>query len=161
VTWASRATTSRPAGIPTWAVLTVWIVVNAVNVLQGVGFATRTVDPGINHALGLGIVTLAVPAGCALVAFVRSRAGWRHVAGPAVFIGFVAFSIVVDYWLHLEFRAPRDPAILAPYLGLFFGSILLMGLPMFRINRRRWALTVATTALLLGTMLWAMSQGVG
>jgi FtsH-binding integral membrane protein len=143
------------------ALQAVWLVVNAVNLLQGAGFATRGIDPGINHVLGLGIMALAVPAGWALTAFVRVRAGWRHVAGPAVFIGFVAFSIAVDYWLDVEFRSPRDPAILAPYLGLFFGSILLMGLPMYRIDRRRWAVTAMTTAFLLGTMLWAMSQGMG
>lgn len=138
-----------------------WVIVNAVNALQAVGFSTRTIDPGINRVLGIGIVALSVPAGAALVAFVRARAGWRHVAGPAVFIGFVAFEVIVDYWLGIEFRSPRVPGILVPYLTLFFGAIVLMGVPMFRIDRRRWAVTAATSALLLAAMLWAMTQGVG
>jgi hypothetical protein len=44
---------------------------------------------------------------------------------------------------------------------LFFGSILLMGLPMFRLDRRLWLVTVTTTVLLLGSMGIAMRMGVG
>ena len=51
--------------------------------------------------------------------------------------------------------------ILVPYLVLFFGSILWMGLPMFRMNRRLWLVTVVTTVLLLGSMGFAMYMGVG
>jgi len=51
--------------------------------------------------------------------------------------------------------------ILVPYLVLFFGSILLMGLPMFRMDRRLWLVTAATTVLLLVSMGMAMVHGVG
>ena len=36
-----------------------------------------------------------------------------------------------------------------------------MGAPMLRINKRLWAVTAATSVLLLGSMLWALSLGVG
>ena len=48
-----------------------------------------------------------------------------------------------------------------PYLVLFFGAILLMGLPMYSLDRRLWLVTVATTVLLLGAMGVAMRKGVG
>jgi hypothetical protein len=51
--------------------------------------------------------------------------------------------------------------ILVPYLLLFFGAILLMGLPMFRLDRRLWLVTVVTTVLLLGSMGVAIRKGVG
>jgi hypothetical protein len=51
--------------------------------------------------------------------------------------------------------------VLVPYLVLFFGSILLMGLPMFRINRRLWLVTVVSTILLLGSMGYATYMGAG
>ena len=51
--------------------------------------------------------------------------------------------------------------ILVPYLLLFFGAILLMGLPMFHLDRQLWLVTVATTVLLLGSMGVAMRKGVG
>jgi hypothetical protein len=148
---------------PWWAALTVWGVVNAVNVLQSAGFLSRvyTGSREINHLLGLVIVALAVPAAVALVAFVRARAGWRQWIGPAAYLAFVALEVVVDYIWVVEFRSPRRYGILVPYLSLFFGAILLMGLPMFRLNRRLWLVTVATTVLLLGSMGAAMVAGVG
>jgi hypothetical protein len=146
---------------PRWAVLTVWAVVNSVNVLQTVGFATRLNAPSVNRAAGVVMAALAIPATMALVAFLRNRSGWLLVAGPVVYDAFIVLMLVVDYWLVIEFRSPRRPEILVPYLLLFFGSILLMGLPMFRIDRRLWAVTVATAIALLGSMVWALDAGVG
>ena len=148
---------------PWWVALTVWSVVNAINILQSAGFLSRVVtgNRAINHLLGYGIVALAVPAALAIVAFTRTRAGWRHWIGPAAFLGFVVFMVFVEYIWQIEFRSPIRDEILVPYLVLFFGSILLMGLPMFRMNRRLWLVTVVTTVLLLGSMGFAMYMGVG
>jgi hypothetical protein len=138
-------------------------VVNAVNLLQAIGFLSRvrTGDTRINHLLGYGIIALAIPAATALVGFARARAGWLQLLGPVVFLAFVALMIVVDYWHPVEFRSPIRAGILAPYLVLFFGAILLMGLPMFKIDRVLWSATVVTTIVLLGTMGMAMRPGVG
>ena len=148
---------------PWWAILTAWIVVNAVNLLQSAGFLSRVVtgSHAINHLLGLGIIVLAVPAALALVALKRARTSWRQWIGPAVFLAFLVFMISVEYIWPVEFRSPMRNDILVPYLVLFFGSIFLMGAPMFRMNRRFWLVTVATTVLLLGSMIFAMVMGVG
>ena len=148
---------------PWWAALTVWGVVNAVNVLQAAGFLSRvfTGSRAINHLLGYVIVALALPAALALVAFVRARAGWLQWVGPAVYLAFVVFMVAVEYVRPVEFRSPEHYGILVPYLLLFFGSILLMGLPMFRMDQKLWLVTVATTVLLLGSMGMAMRKGVG
>ncbi len=55
----------------------------------------------------------------------------------------------VEYLWQIEFRSPVNHKILVPYLVLFFGSILLMGLPMFRMDRRCGLVTVATTVLIV------------
>lgn len=148
---------------PWWAALTVWGVVNTVNLLQAAGFLSRvrTGSLAINHLLGYVIVTLAVPAGLALLAFGRAQASWRHWIGPSVFLAFIAFMVAVEYIWRIEFRSPMRSDILVPYLLLFFGAILLMGLPMFRMDRRLWLVTVATTILLLVSMVIAMLKGVG
>jgi hypothetical protein len=148
---------------PWWAALTVWGVVNAVNVLQAAGYLSRvrTGSMAINHLLGYVMVALAVPATLALVAFGRARAGWLQWVGPAVYLSFVALMVVVDYVWALEFRSPMRCVILVPYLLLFFGAILAMGLPMFRLDRQLWLVTVATTVLLLGSMGVALRKGVG
>ena len=159
----SRAGSSRddlgPAGLQ--AATVVWLVVNAVCVLQAIGYATRPFAPEVNPALGLVIAMLAVPAAWALAVFVRSGAGWRHVVGPLAFLAFVALMLVVDYVADVEWRDPVVPAILVPYVTLFFASIVLMGAPMFRIDRRRWLVTVATATLLVVAMVFAMGMGVG
>ena len=148
---------------PWWAALTVWAVVNAVNLLQAAGFLSRvrTGSMAINHLLGYVMIALVVPAAVALVAFARARAGWLYWIGPAVYVAFVAFLVVVEYVWPVEWRSPPRYGILVPYLLLFFGAILLMGLPMFRMDRRLWLVTVATTVLLLGSMVIAMRKGVG
>jgi hypothetical protein len=148
---------------PWWAACTVWGVVNAVNVLQAAGFLSRipTGSMAVNHFLGYAIVVLAVPSTVALVAFVRAGAGWLYWAGPILFLAFVSLMVVVDYARPVEFRSPMRYEVLVPYLGLFFGAILFMGLPMYRLNRQLWLVTVATTVLLLGAMGAAMRKGVG
>ena len=147
---------------PRWAALTVWGVVNAVNILQAAGFLSRVRIGGmaINHRIGYLVIVLAIPALVALVAFVRAGAGLLHWLGPAVFLTFIALMVVVDYARPVEFRSPARYYILVPYLVLFFGAILLMGLPMFGLNRSLWLVTAATTALLVGSMLFAMRSGV-
>ncbi len=150
-------------GGPWWATLTVWAVVNAVNVLQAAGFLSRlrTGSMATNHVLGLVIMALAIPAAAALVAFLRARSLWLAWAGPAAFLAFVLLMVVVEYIVPMEFRSPARPVILVPYLVLFFGAILLMGLAMFSLDRRLWLVTVATTALLLVSMGLALRAGVG
>jgi hypothetical protein len=137
--------------------------VNIVNILQSAGFLSRVITGTreINHLLGYGIVALAVPAVLAFAAFVRARAGWRHWIGPTAFLVFIVLMIIVEYIWQVEFRSPMRYEVLVPYLVLFFGSILLMGLPMFRMDRRLWLVTVCTTVLLLGSMIFAMYMGVG
>lgn len=61
----------------------------------------------------------------------------------------------------MEFRSPPRNEILAPYLILFFGSILLMGLPMFQVNRVLWLVTAVDATLLIVSMTVAMRTGVG
>jgi hypothetical protein len=148
---------------PRWAPLVVWAVVNAVNLLQGAGFISRiaTRSYSINHALGYVMLALGVPAAVALVALVRARAGLLQWIGPAVYLVFLLLMLWVDYLRPVEFRAPPRPGILVPYLVLFFGAIVLMGLPMYALDRRLWLVTVGTTVFLAVAMIAAMRAGVG
>ncbi len=148
---------------PWWAALTLWAVVNAVNLLQTAGFLSRvrTGSMNINYILGYVIIALAVPSVIALVAFILVRAGWIQYAGPVVFIVFIAFMIVVDYSSPVEFRSPVRYSILVPYLLFFFGAILLMGLPMFGLDRKLWLITLVTTLFHLVSMGVAMRRCAG
>ena len=68
---------------------------------------------------------------------------------------------VVNHLLDIEFRRPAVPALLVPFVALFYLSILAMGLLMYRVSRRLWAITAVTTAVHLGAMAYAQTQGVG
>ncbi len=146
-----------------WAALAVWGVVNAVNVLQGIGFLSRiaTGSQTLNHALGYVILGLGLPAAVALIAFLRMGAPPLQRVGTIVFLAFLGLMLVVDYLRPIEFRSPPRYTILVPYLLLFFGAILLMGLPMFTLSRPLWLVTVVTTIFLLASMGAAMRAGVG
>ena len=148
---------------PPWAVLSIWCVVNAVNLLQGIGFLSRLSSGSLttNHLLGYVILALGVPATAALVALLRTGAAPLQWLGAAVFLAFLVLMLVVDYLHPVQFRSPPHYATLVPYLLLFFGSILLMGLPMFSLSRPLWFVTVVTTLFLLGSMGAAMRAGVG
>jgi hypothetical protein len=145
------------------AVLTVWTVVNAVNLLQTIGFLSRIPagDRAVNHLLGYFVIALALPTALALFLLIRCNAPLFHLVGPFVFIAFVVLMAVVDYIRPVEFRTPPRASILVPFLTLFFGSILLMGLPMYRIDRRLWLVTVFSYVLLLLSMVRAIRHGVG
>lgn len=145
---------------PWWAALTTWVVVNLVNVAQAVGFASRRRHGmAVNQALGVVIAGLSIPATAAMVGYIRAGSPWW--LGPAVFDVFVVLMLIVDYLRPVQFRQPARPAILVPYLLLFFGSILVMGLSMFDVNRGLWLVTVATSAALLTTMTLSIRQGTG
>jgi hypothetical protein len=145
---------------PWWAALTTWAVVNAVNLAQAAGFASRPRHGmAVNHALGFGIAALAVPATVALIGFAWAGNPWW--IGPAAFDAFVVLMLVVDYLRPVQWRRPMRPAIAVPYLVLFFGSILLMGIPMYWADRGLWLVTVVTSALLVVAMTRAVRQGDG
>jgi hypothetical protein len=114
-----------------------------------------------NQFLGYFMIALSIPAALTIIAFRRARTGWPQWIGPAVYLIFIMLMIAVDYAWPVEFRHPMRYSVLVPYLLLFFGSILLMGLPMYRSNRRMWLVTVATTVLLLASMTVAMMMGIG
>lgn len=147
---------------PWWAALTIWAVVNSVNLLQSAGFLSRVRSRGLtlNHTLGYGMMALGIPTAGALIAFLRSSAPPLQWVGALVYLLFLALMIVVDYVRPVEFRAPPQPKILAPYLLLFFGAIVLMGLPMVRLSLPLWLVTVATTVLLVASMLVAQQARV-
>ncbi|MDP1876389.1 MAG: hypothetical protein Q8M17_02355 [Actinomycetota bacterium] len=68
---------------------------------------------------------------------------------------------IVDYVRPVEFRAPPRPSILIPYPVLCFGSIVLMGIPMFCLDRSLWAVTALTSTILLTFMVRSLRSGDG
>ena len=80
------------------ALLTLWAVVNAVNLLQALGFLSRITTGGraVNHVLGYAIMVLALPAAWALLVLIRRDAPLLLIIGPATFLAFVVLMAAVD-----------------------------------------------------------------
>jgi len=78
-----------------------------------------------------------------------------------MFDAFVALMLVAEPVLVIEFRSPARLEVLIPLMSLFSRSIFLTGAHMYRIDRRPWAVTAATTVALLFAMAYAIGEGVG
>lgn len=144
----------------TLADVLLFAVVNVACIAQAIGFFSRPHNPDWNRGLGVLIMTMAIPAAASALLLVRGGRGWWWLA-PASFVAFAAFGLAVDYVLGIPFRQPRQPAILIPYLTLFYGSILAMGLALLPVSRVLWAITGGSAALLVVATVVAQIRGVG
>ncbi len=152
---------TMPAKNPFTTEIILWGVVNIVNIAQSIGFFSRTGGGGIQSMVGILVMILAVPAGVVIWRDVTTGEPlWKWI-GALVFILFAVVELFVDYILKVEFRQPPRTSILAPYLILFFGSILLMGIRMYPVSKPLWGVTALTAVLLIASMLWAQAKGVG
>lgn len=143
----------------TLADVLVFLVVTVVCIAQSIGFFSRPHNPDWNRGLGVLILCMAVPAVAAAVLTARGR-GWWWVA-PASFAVFAVFALIVDYVVGVQFRQPPQPVVLVPYLTLFYGSILAMGLYLLPVSRTLWAITGSAAALLIAATIFAQVRGVG
>lgn len=134
-------------------------MVNVVCILQAIGFATRGWAPQVEPILWAGIAAAAIPATYAIWLFARERSRLRFVIGPIVFDAFVAFLLALVLVAGIDWRDPADSPARVVYFALFFGSIVLMGWPMVRIDTRRATVTAVSVLVLVGALLYA--QGVG
>jgi hypothetical protein len=139
----------------------VFAVVNVTTTAQTAGFLSRPTGPRLQRLAGIVIIVMAAPAAAALALDLGAgREAWRW-AGLVLFVLFACMSLRVDYMRPVEFRRPPRARILAPYLLLFFGSIVLMGLSLYPVSRPLWAITGVTTAALLAAMVRAQLKGLG
>jgi hypothetical protein len=133
-------------------------VVNVVCILQAIGFATRGWAPQVEPILWAGIAASAIPATYALWLFARERSRLRFVIGPIVFDVFVVYLLALVLVAGIDWRDPANSLVRVVYFALFFGSIVLMGWPMVRIDTRRANVTAVSVLILVGALLYA--QGV-
>ena len=139
------------------------LVVNAVNVLQSAGFLARisTGSMAMNRLTGLRDDRPRGAGGARPLGFRACSAQVGSSGSAVVHIAFIVLMIVVDYVSPLSSGRLHATVFLPPTSCCSSVSILLMGIPMFRLNRGLWMVTVANTVLLLSSMLVAMRKGVG
>jgi len=136
-------------------------VVNAVNIMTFFVFISRVKWPNIGYKLAIAIVLMAIPT--VVVAILNTTAGreWLYWVMPLVFVAWTIFALIADIILKIEFRQPRNPKILVPFLLLFYAGLVGMGVLTWQIGLVFWVITVATFALQLVGMAYAHRHGKG
>jgi len=138
-----------------------FVVINVVNVATFFIFVSRVKWPPMVSRLAIATVLMGIPV--AAIIFLNATAGreWLYWVMPSIFVAWAVFALVVDMILKLEFRRPRNPKILAPFLLLFYVGLGGMGVLTWRIGFAFWAITAVTFALQFGGMAYAHRCGKG
>lgn len=121
--------------------LIVVAVTNLFNIIMVVVFYYRT--RGINHPKIVGYIwaCLAILLLAAAIFNLRSKLTWWSIAIPLSFSVFLILELILDYYLQLDFRST---GLLAPYLVLYYLSILGMIGYAFLTEKRFGIITLAT-----------------
>ena len=105
--------------------LSEFIIINIFNLAVFTLFLSRVKKPEISKKIGTFSLILGIPIlVIAIFNLVLLREWWYWVF-PLLLVGFILFTLIVDYIKKIEFRSPRKKSILIPFLILFYVSIIL------------------------------------
>jgi MFS superfamily sulfate permease-like transporter len=138
-----------------------FITINVFNLAVFALFVSRVKKPEISKKIGassllLGIPTLII----AILNMILFREWWYWVF-PMLLLGFIIFSLIVDYIKKVEFRNPRKLSILIPFLLIFYISIILMWGLTWALGTIYGIITGITYFLQLFGAYYAGKHGVG
>ena len=138
-----------------------FIIINVFNLTVFALFLSRVKKPVIARKIGifnlfLGIPTLII----ALINLILQREWWYWLF-PLLLVGFIIFSLIMDYIKKIEFRNPRKKSILIPFLLLFYISIILMWGLTWILGVVFGAITAITYFIQLFGAYYAGKHGVG
>jgi len=141
--------------------LLLFTIVNSVNILTFFLFISRMKWPNLVHKLAIASVVMAVPT--IVVAVHNAIAGreWLYWVMPFIFIAWAVFALIFDIIRRIEFRQPKNPKILVPFLLLYYIGLIGMGVLTWRIGFIFWIITVFTFTLQLGGTAYAFRHRKG
>ena len=139
----------------------IFIVANAVNLLSAAMFITRVRLPERTGLFGNLALLMGLPAAILAVLGMANQVGLMTWLMPLLYAGFSVFGLLVDVILKIEFRQPRRPAILVPFLLLFFISLIGMWGMLWNLGVLPWAITGLTYFAMVGASFYALGKGVG
>jgi hypothetical protein len=138
-----------------------FIIINIFNITVFLLFFSRVKKPKLSRKIGIFNLALGVPIlVIAIFNLVLLRAWWYWLF-PFLLIGFIIFTLVVDYIRKIEFRNPRKLSILIPFLILFYVSIILMWGLTWTLGAVYGFITMFTYFLQLFGAYYAGKHGVG
>jgi len=116
-------------------------IANLFNLIMVVIFYLRTIN--IDHALVFGYVwaSFIIVLVTVTILNIRSKRSWWAIALPLILSIFLAVELILDYILQYDFRST---SLLAPYLILYYVSILGMIGYSFLTEKKLGIITLAT-----------------
>ncbi|MFX0106247.1 MAG: hypothetical protein ACFE75_12275, partial [Candidatus Hodarchaeota archaeon] len=106
--------------------LLLFFIINSANIVISIIYISRVKKPGLEHDLGILYIALGIPTLIFMILNIIYIREWWYWVFPSIFLIFIIFELIIDYVKKIEFRKPRNIRILAPYLVLYYVSIILM-----------------------------------
>lgn len=136
--------------------LLVFVVANLVNLLMIAIFLSRAQGrKGVERALGIVLMALAVPAALAAGLNLLGGRDWWTIVLPGLLVVFLALELVLDYILKLDFRRTR---LLGPYLLLYYLALMGMIGYSFLVGKPYGFVTLVTYFLQLAATWYSYSK---
>jgi hypothetical protein len=141
--------------------LGIFALATTVNVVAGGMFLARIYRPRWASPLGVVAILLGVPALALALAGAASGVSWTRWLFPLLYAVFAVVTLLLDFILKVEFRAPRRPRILVPYLILYYFPLVAMWGMLWDLGLVYWAVNGASYLGMVFASLWAVRKGVG
>jgi hypothetical protein len=110
---------------------------------------------------GLAVIGAALPVAVVGLLNALDSRGTAYWAIPLAFVVWALSAYLLDYRLKVQFREPRRPLILGPYLALFYVSVIgLWGLT-WPLGVWVWLPSAASYVLHIAAMIDAQARGHG
>ena len=138
-----------------------FIIINIFNLSIFTLFLSRVRKPEVSKKIGIFSLSLGIPTLIIAIFNLIILREWYYWFFPLLLVGFILFTLVVDYIKKIEFRNPRKKSILIPFLILFYVSIILMWGLTWTLGVIYGGITAITYFLQLFGAYYAGKHGVG
>lgn len=132
-----------------------------INLGSAAVFWARVRRPHWVATASLIVISAALPV--AIVGLLNALAG-RSIAHWGIPLGYVIWAVgayLVDHRLKIEYREPRRPLVLGPYLVLFYISVIALWALTWPLGVWAWLPTTASYVLHIAAMIDAQARGRG
>lgn len=138
-----------------------FFIINLFNLSVFALFLSRVRKPELSKKIGIFSIVLGIPSLMVAIINAYLQREWWYWIFPLLFVGFLLFTLVVDYIIKIEFRNPKKLSILVPFLILFYVSIILMWGLTWALGVIYGVITLITYFLQLIGAYYAGKHGVG
>ncbi|HPH10040.1 MAG TPA: hypothetical protein PKW59_04105 [Thermotogota bacterium] len=138
-----------------------FLTVNAINIFSFLMFLSRVHFENFASVFGLFALLAAIPAALIGVINLLQKAPFFSWFPALVYASWGVLDLFLDHLYKIEFRQPMRPAILVPFLVLYYGSIAGMGFSFWKVNFSFWLICAITSALNVSAAFYAILNGKG